>query len=159
MFPGDGDGNGTKLNVGRAVFVVIAAWAVHFWMAYRVMLARSMYEVKYPHMYAPEKHPYKHDFDSVQRAHQNTLETIWGVMTLVLVVSAGPYGAYAAPLGLLYLAGRVVYASGYEASGPEGRFNGALISHVGDVPLLFLAGSTAFKWISTVKETRAAVNK
>lgn len=143
MFAGE-----TKTHVGRAALVVVAAWAVHFWMAYRVMLARSTYEVQYPHMYAPEKHPYKRDFDSVQRAHQNTLETLWGVMTLVLIVSTGPNGAYAAPLGLVYLAGRVMYACGYEADGPEGRTNGALISHAGDVPLLFLAGSTALGWMA-----------
>ena len=72
----------------------------------------------YPHLYAPDKHPYKAEFDPVQRAHQNTLETLWGVQLLVLTV-AGPYGALAAPLGALHLAGRAAYAHGYEASGPE----------------------------------------
>ena len=136
----------SRRHLGRAALVVAGAWLLHAWLCWQVMRARQVYEVPYPHLYAPDKHPYKAQFDAVQRAHQNTLETLWGVQLLVLLVAAGPYGGYAAPLGGVYLAGRALYAHGYGADGPEGRTPGALLSHAGDCPLLLLTPATARQW-------------
>jgi len=130
-------------SVGWALHVVGLTVLLNAYLAWRVVVARQQYDVPYPHMYAPDKHPYKRQFDSVQRAHQNTLEGLPGVQLTILAVSAGPYGHLAAPLGVLYIAGRLVYAAEYERLGPEGRHTGALLAHAGDLPLLALTFATA----------------
>lgn len=133
-----------RQNIGAALVVIGATWGMHLYMSHLVMQARAKYEVAYPALYAPEKHPYKADFDSVQRAHQNTLETLWGVQLLILIVAAGPQGHYAAPLGTVYVLGRLLYAHGYGENGPEGRLYGAILSHFGDLPLLLLSVGTGW---------------
>ena len=98
-----------------------------------VMQARKKYGIKYPNLYAPAGHKYAMEFNSVQRAHQNTLESMSTVITQMLVVGLF-YPVFAAACGGLWTFGRIVYGIGY-AFGPDKRVYGGLISHLGDLPL------------------------
>ena len=115
-----------------------------FYGAYRVMRARKTYEVKYPNLYAPESHPHKKAFDCVQRGHQNTLENYASTVTCGLV-SGLAYPSASAALMMVWSVGRVMYARGYAEGGPSGRRTGAMVAHVGDVPLFFMTFAAAWK--------------
>lgn len=93
---------------------------------------------RYPLLYAPESHKHAKAFNSVQRAHQNTLES-WGPVMLTMMAVGLRDPLTAAFCGAVWVLGRFVYGFGYAASGPEGRMAGAMISHLGDAPLMVLS--------------------
>jgi hypothetical protein len=45
----------------------------------------------------------------------------------------------------IYSVGRILYGHGYATKGADGRKLGALLSHVGDLPLLICTGVSAAK--------------
>mmetsp|Transcript_20263 Transcript_20263/g.52309 ORF Transcript_20263/g.52309 Transcript_20263/m.52309 type:complete len:160 (-) Transcript_20263:57-536(-) len=122
---------------GYVVLVLALSNLMNMYLTINVLKARKKYSVDYPALYAPESHKYAKEFNSVQRAHQNTLESWAPTMLLMLVVGLRAPKASAIS-GLLYVLGRVVYGYGYATSGPGGRMLGAMISHLGDFPLIGL---------------------
>ena len=50
-------------------------FALNIYLSINVAMARKKYDVQYPALYAPNGHKYEKEFNSVQRAHQNTLES------------------------------------------------------------------------------------
>ena len=118
----------------KYVLVVFACtFFMNAFLVVRVAKARKLYDVQYPNLYAPAGHKYAMEFNSVQRAHQNTLESMSTVITQMLVVGLF-YPVFAAACGGLWTLGRIVYGIGY-AFGPDKRVYGGLISHLGDLPL------------------------
>lgn len=67
---------------------------------------------QYPALYAPPGHKNEFEFNSVQRAHQNTLESYGPVMVQMMACGL-KYPVTAAVCGALYVLGRVIYGYGY----------------------------------------------
>merc|ERR1719499_1773540 len=104
-------------------------------------MARRKFGVKYPALYATKDHKLSPDdmntFNCIQRAHQNTLET-WAPITILTLLN-GLYSPYlASSFMIIYTVGRIVYGLGYKYGGSDGRKYGALLSHLGDIPMLGL---------------------
>ena len=112
--------------------VTVLALLVFFWTGFRVGGARSKYDVKAP---ATTGHP---EFECVYRVQMNTLEQI--VIFLPLLWLSNSYFmlyALLTPiLGLVWIIGRVIYATGYTATNPGGRSNGFLIAGLATLALL-----------------------
>jgi len=87
--------------------VTLLAIALYFFFATRVAVAHARFGVKLPAMTGNP------DFERVFRAHENTLE--WMPTFLVPLWLCAIYlsDIGAAALGLLWIAGRVVYFAGY----------------------------------------------
>eukprot|EP00037_Helgoeca_nana_P010508 m.92756 g.92756 ORF g.92756 m.92756 type:complete len:145 (-) comp20245_c0_seq1:287-721(-) len=131
-------------DYGYVVAAVAGSVAVNFYQIFQVIKARKQYDVVYPDLYAPHGHKNKKEFDCVQRAHQNTLENLPFVLSSMML-SGMLYPQLAAGFGSVYLAGRVLYTSGYGSGGPEGRKLGGLVSHLGDIPLFLMLFYTAYQ--------------
>ena len=86
--------------------------------------ARAM---QYPALYAPPGHKNELEFNSVQRAHQNTLESYGPVMVQMMACGL-KYPVTAAVCGALYVFGRVIYGYGY-AKGTQTRVNAPFPGH------------------------------
>jgi glutathione S-transferase len=131
---------------GYCVGVFGATGFMNIYLMYNVIQARKKYKVDYPHLYAPESNEHKKEFDSVQRAHQNTLES-YPIVMLQMLVSGLAYPVASAVFGGLWTIGRVIYGYGYGKSGPTGRMVGAIVSHLGDFPLMGLIFKIAYDLI------------
>jgi glutathione S-transferase len=82
-------------------------------------------------------------FNCIQRAHQNTLESMWQV--LIATFACGlVYPVAAACSGTVYMLGRVVYGYGYAMGNPAYRTPGGILSHLGDMPLMGMALRIAY---------------
>ena len=133
-------------NYGYVFLVVGLSFLMNMYLGINVSIARKKYDVQYPNCYAPSDHKYAKEFNSCQRAHQNTLESYSFVMIamclcgLVHPITASIYGA-------IWVAGRVFYGYGYSNLGPDGRMVGAIVSHLGDFPLAFLCFKIAYEFI------------
>merc|ERR1740129_418069 len=131
-------------------YVVLAhglSWISNFYLVFNVVKARQKYGVKYPALYAPESHPNAEEFNSVQRAHQNTLEN-WAPVQLLMAFNGILHPKFAAACGAIWAVGRIIYGRGYAKNGPKGRMAGGLISHLGDFPLIigcFVVGTKMLK--------------
>eukprot|EP00951_Prasinocladus_malaysianus_P048417 scaffold658215_cov78-Prasinocladus_malaysianus.AAC.1 len=65
------------------IFAVLgASFLMNIYLTMNVVSARKKYDVQYPALYAPPDHKHAAEFNSVQRAHQNTLESYALVMIL-----------------------------------------------------------------------------
>lgn len=104
----------------------------------RGFLTRGLVVLRYPDLYAFPTHKFAKEFNCVQRAHQNTLET-WSPLLVLLVVDGLVLPKMTAFLGVVWVAGRVLYGYGYASTGPNGRVAGAMLSYAGFIPLQFLA--------------------
>ena len=134
---------------GAAIAVVVAGSAAANWFgAVQVMKARKKYGVKYPTLYATGEGEDTHMFNSAQRAHQNTLENI-GQLNITLLISALVYPKAAATFGLVWCFRRVLYIKGYADKGPDGRMLGAIVAHLGDLPLLVLTMVAGYKMVTS----------
>jgi len=112
--------------------VTIIALLVFFWTGFRVGGMRGKYDVKAP---ATTGHP---EFECAYRVQMNTLEQIVIFLPLLWLSNAYfmMYPLLTGALGLVWIVGRIMYATGYSAENPGGRSTGFLISFVATVGLL-----------------------
>lgn len=103
-------------------------------------IAAAPPQISYPRLYAPEGHKFFQEFNSIQRAHQNTLET-WAPTMLLMLACGLTEPRAAATAGFLWVASRFIYGIGYGLLGPSGRFAGGILSYAGLLPLLWMTGS------------------
>ena len=107
--------------------------------------ARKKYKIKLPTLYADASHINDKNtncksqadvdaYNAAQRAHQNTVENL-ATTQLFGALSGLMFPRFAGSCLVIYSVGRVLYGRGYRNSGPSGRMVGALISHLGDLPL------------------------
>jgi glutathione S-transferase len=122
--------------------VTLLAIALYFFFATRVAVAHGKFGVRLP---ATAGNP---DFERVFRAHENTLE--WMPTFLVPLWLCAIYlsDIAAAALGLLWIAGRVVYFAGYSKA-VEKRLPGFFIQSTACM-LLFVgaAAGIVMRWAS-----------
>ncbi len=113
--------------------VALLAIALYFFFATRVAVARGKFGVRHPAITGNE------DFERVFRAHVNTLE--WMPTFLVPLFLCAFYlsDAGAAALGVVWIAGRIVYFYGYSRAA-EKRLPGFFIQAMVCF-LLFLAAA------------------
>ena len=113
--------------------VTLLAIALYFFLATRVAAARVKFGVKHP---ATVGNP---DFERIFRVHMNTLEwmPIFLVPLWLCAISLSDVGA--AALGLVWIAGRVVYFAGYRQA-VEKRLPGFFIQGVACL-LLFIGAA------------------
>ncbi|CAL6420335.1 unnamed protein product [Bathycoccus prasinos] len=114
-------------NYGYVVLAIAAMGIPNVVAVVRVIKARSKYGVKYPNLYAPEGHKNKKEFDCVQRAHQNTLESAPSVAAQTMMV--------------------VAYVVGYGTGNPANRRHGGMIAHLGDIPLSVMTFVVGYKMV------------
>ena len=133
---------------GYCFAVLGASCSMNFYLMVNVVMARKKYDIQYPALYAPAGHKYEKEFNSVQRAHQNTLESLGPVM-LQMMACGLKHPITAATCGALYVLGRVIYGYGYAKGGPEGRMAGGIITHLGDWPLMFMCCKIGYDMIMT----------
>lgn len=118
---------------GYVVLVGVGSTLVNMWHQSLVGKARKKYDIKYPIMYSDTNMV----FNCVQRAHQNYLECYPQFLYLLFLGSI-EHPILGASAGVVYLAGRVVYALGYSTGDPSKRHRGAF-QYIG---LLTLLGTT-----------------
>jgi len=120
---------------------VFGAFGFSFFMntflVIQVVNARKLYNVQYPALYAPESNEKAEKFNSVQRAHQNTLES-YSLVMVGMFACGLKYPITSAISGMIYSVGRIIYGYGYAKGGPQGRMIGGILSHLGDIPLLLV---------------------
>mmetsp|Transcript_1247 Transcript_1247/g.1584 ORF Transcript_1247/g.1584 Transcript_1247/m.1584 type:complete len:150 (-) Transcript_1247:75-524(-) len=129
------------------VLSVGSTWVANYFLIGLVAKARKEYGVKYPNLYADERHgdsELRDKFNSVQRGHQNFLET-WPSSCVLMSLNGLVFPRACAVMGGLISVGRIIYGIGYKMYGPKGRMPGAIIAHLGDFPLVFLTFYTGYK--------------
>jgi glutathione S-transferase len=104
------------------------------------------FKIVYVEREEAEKDPKKNVFNCVQRAHQNSLEVL-PLFSTLLLVGGLKYPEISAGAGLLFLLGRMVYASGYSTGIPSKRNRGAF----GYLGLLTLLGTSVMTVYNLVK--------
>ncbi|CAG5123533.1 unnamed protein product [Candidula unifasciata] len=128
---------------GYIAFVVVGSWAMLNYLAFRVMQARKKYNVNYPKLYSETSH----EFNCIQRAHQNTLE-VYPQFLAFLFLGGLQFPKLSAAFGVIFIASRLVYAHGYYTFQPANRNRGAF-GYIGLIGLivntvLFGLSSTGF---------------
>eukprot|EP01036_Dinobryon_divergens_P025414 gene25414-33960_t len=131
---------------GYVFGVLGSSFVMNTYLTINVVLARKKYKVDYPLLYAPADHKHEKEFNSVQRAHQNTLES-YAIVMLQMSLCGLVYPVISAACGGAWVVGRVIYGYGYASNGPKGRMAGAIISHFGDFPLVVLCFKIAYDLI------------
>jgi len=131
---------------GYCVLVLALSWMVNVWQTVQVGQARDKYGVKYPRLYAPEGEKGAMEYNCIQRAHQNFIET-WSPVCMLVMVNGLFSPLSSAALGGIWCIGRFLYVYGYSTGGPDGRLWGAIISYLGNLPLLVLTFYNSFKLI------------
>jgi glutathione S-transferase len=104
--------------------VTLLAVILYFWMGFRVGRARAKFRIKAP---ATTGNP---DFERVFRVQMNTLE--WMPIFLPAIWLAAVYvnDVFAAAVGLVWIAGRVLYMQGYTQAA-EKREPGFFVQAIG----------------------------
>lgn len=102
-------------DFGFCVAAFVATIFLNFFQMVMVVKARKAYGVEYPHLYAPHDHKHKHEFDCVQRQHQQFLENAFFVTTCMFV-NGLLFPKLAASLHMVWLLGGVIYSLGYTSS-------------------------------------------
>src|SRR5579862_6670117 len=113
--------------------VTLLAVAFYFFLATRVAVARVKFGVKHP---ATTGNP---DFERIFRAHVNTLEWMPTFMVPLWLCAVYLSDVAAAVLGLVWIAGRVMYFYGYREAA-EKRLPGFFIQSTACL-LLFLGAA------------------
>jgi len=114
--------------------VTIIALLVTFWMGLRVGMMRHRHGVEAPAM---SGHP---EFERAYRVQMNTMEQLIIFLPLLWLstVFLRSFTWAPAAAGLVWIAGRLVYSSGYMAA-PERRGRGFQIGMLASLALLILA--------------------
>lgn len=113
--------------------VTLLAVALYFFLATRVAVAHGKFDVKLPAMTGNP------DFERVVRAHVNTLEwmpTFLAPLWLFAIYLSDPG---AAALGIVWIAGRLLYYAGYSRA-VEKRLPGFFIQSIACI-LLFIGAA------------------
>ncbi len=100
--------------------VTLLAVALYFFLATRVAVSRGKFGVKHP---AITGNP---DFERIFRVHQNTLEWLPTFLVPLWLCAVYLNDAVAAVLGLVWIAGRILYYLGYRQAA-EKRLPGFFI--------------------------------
>ena len=130
------------------VFAVLGgSFVMNTYLTMNVIMARKKYGVEYPALYAPPKHEFEKEFNSVQRAHQNTLES-YAIVMIQMCACGLIYPITSATFGGLWVLGRFMYGFGYANFGPAGRMVGGLFGHLGDFPLAIMTMKIAYDMIT-----------
>jgi glutathione S-transferase len=137
---------------GGCVLLIVLAIFLNIYLGGLVGAARRKYQFDYPNMYAvpgmkvrspntyewpgsdqgeplPEELTITIDeeaafkFNCVQRAHQNYLEQLPGILAMI-VLGTFSFPLFTVIFGSIWLIARFFYATGY-AQGPKGRFRGS----------------------------------
>ena len=123
--------------------VTLISLVVYFWMGLRVGQGRSRFGVSAP---ATSGHP---DFERLFRVQQNTLEWLPIYLTSLWLFAFYVSEVWAAILGLVWIAGRVIYGMAYSKAA-EGRSTGFMIQAAATGILLFGALAGVIKlWVAT----------
>ena len=130
------------------VFAVLGgSFFMNAYLTNIVISARKKYGVKYPALYAPPGHKFENEFNSAQRAHQNTLES-YSMVMLQMALNGLVYPVTSAVFGGLWVLGRVIYGAGYASSGPDGRRVGFGISFFSSLPPVVISFKIAYDLIT-----------
>eukprot|EP00164_Ancoracysta_twista_P019801 GFYU01035038.1.p1 GENE.GFYU01035038.1~~GFYU01035038.1.p1 ORF type:complete len:144 (-),score=27.83 GFYU01035038.1:14-445(-) len=121
---------------GYVLLSIGLSWLLYWYQMILVVMARKKYDVQYPTLYAPESNKNAKAFNCVQRAHQNTLETL-GLVQVLTLVNGLFQPSLSASLFTVWCFGRVLYAVGYSMS-PGNRVYGAITYRIADTALIFL---------------------
>jgi glutathione S-transferase len=97
--------------------VTVFAIALYYWMGWNVGMARRQFSLKAP---AISGNP---DFERIFRVQANTLEWLPIFLPSLWLFASYVGDIYAAGLGVVWIAGRVIYMRGY-AQAADGRHIG-----------------------------------
>lgn len=141
-----------SITVPEGYSYVIAAatstvW-LNFWQFAKVGAARKASGITYPQMYAEKAEaaasPAAAKFNCVQRAHQNTLESIPFVL-LTTILSGLKFPYLTASFGGAWVIGRVLYTIGYATGDPAKRNSrGGILSSLASIGLYLTSTYTAY---------------
>jgi glutathione S-transferase len=112
------------------VVVILLALLEYSVMGGLVGRARMIHGVKAPATTGHEV------FERTYRAHQNTLESLVVFIPAVWIFGWYVHPLWAAGLGVIFIAGRALYAFGYIRAA-ERRHHGAMLSSLASAVLLF----------------------
>ncbi|PAV19928.1 membrane-associated s in eicosanoid and glutathione metabolism [Pyrrhoderma noxium] len=135
-------------------FVLVASASTVFlnmWQHIRVNNARQAAKIDYPQMYAEKNEAASskeaYIFNCVQRAHQNTLESLpHYLLNLFVTGLKRPY--LSASLGALWLAGRIFYTIGYSSGDPKKRLTrGGYLSSAALIGLILTSTYTVYEFV------------
>jgi len=129
-------------DYGYVILTGVGAIFMTMWKGFKVGAARKKYNVEYPDMYSKDSKI----FNCIQRSHQNTLENIPTFMFL-LTTAGFSHPKVSAAAGWVWIAGRIVYAIGYNTGEPKARVKGAF----GYLGLLTLLGCTIHTAVQTIR--------
>ncbi|KAJ3361094.1 Microsomal glutathione S-transferase 3 [Allomyces javanicus] len=132
------------------VVLSLVALNLHYSTSSRyVMALRKKYGIQYPDMgngrYSAKLTDAQwHEFNSAQRVHQNYLEQLPTVNTMVLL--SGLFNpTWTAGLTGAYIIGRQIYIHGYIHSGPQARLRGSALFWPAFFGLVGIAAHGAIK--------------
>ena len=119
----------TLLSAAVTILVVL----FYYFAGFSVSLMRGKHGIKAP---ATSGHP---EFDRAFRVHMNTLEQMPIILPLLWLATLffHAIGWLPAALGLVWIAGRIVYRMAYMAN-PGSRTAGFVITNIANVGLLVL---------------------
>ena len=114
--------------------VTILALLVYFYMGFRVGAMRGKHGIKAP---ATTGHP---EMDRAVRVHMNTLEQLVVFLPLLWIATVFFHwvGWLPAAMGIVWVAGRLIYMQGYMAD-PDKRGTGFSITALAQIALLIMA--------------------
>jgi len=136
-----------KPEYGYVIGVGIASAFMCTWHGITVGMARKKYGVKYPTMYANKAEVKEADaFNCYQRAHGNLMEN-YPQFLMMLFLGGVEHPLTATACGLIWMAGRVAFALGYQTGDPSKRMNGAF-QYIGLLSLLGLSVKFAYNLVS-----------
>ncbi|KAF3760229.1 hypothetical protein M406DRAFT_358559 [Cryphonectria parasitica EP155] len=134
---------------GYVLLTVVSTAFVNLWHGMQTSAARKTSGIGYPNAYATpeqaEKNPEAYRLNCAQRAHANFTENLVPFLPTLLIAGLR-YPVPAAAAGAGWLVSRIVYTKGYTSNaGPKGRMAGSLAGYLCYLPLIGMAGYTAFQ--------------
>jgi glutathione S-transferase len=121
--------------MNAVIAITVLALGQYFFFGALVARARRTYNVQAPAMSGHEV------FERMQRVHTNTLERLVLFLPLLWLAAQAWQPLWIAPLGLVYLAGRILYWRGYVKNPPKRSFGNILtMASVGILLIATIAG-------------------